>query len=82
MGFEPYWDPHWDHWGGQDYEGKICDVWYHVTLGYPEKRYAGYYDPIDPWTFLQTHSHDWAPHNHWLEQLAKQFVRGPFDLGP
>jgi RHS repeat-associated protein len=91
LGFEPFWDPHWDHWGGMDYEGKVCGNWYHVTVGYPAQiivsvgpgeGFSTSSDPNDPWTFLQIHSHDWAPHNHWLEILTKQFVRGPFDLGP
>jgi RHS repeat-associated protein len=82
MGFKPYWDPHPAHWGGMYYEGKVCGNWYHVTVGYPAKTYGGYYDLDDPWTFMQIHSHEWAPHNHLLEMLAKQFMRGPFDLGP
>jgi RHS repeat-associated protein len=91
MGFKPFWNPLPAHWGGMDYEGKVCGNWYHVNLGYPAhitvdvgpgEGYSTSFDPNDPWTTLETHAHDWVPHNHWLEILTKQFVRGPFDLGP
>jgi hypothetical protein len=35
MGFKPFFNPNPDHWGGADFEGKIGEHWYHVTVGYP-----------------------------------------------
>jgi RHS repeat-associated protein len=33
MGFHRFFNP--GHWGGTDFEGKIGEHWYHVTIGYP-----------------------------------------------
>jgi len=43
-GLEPFFDPHWAHWGGKDFRmaGAPEGAWYHVTVGYPYRLTVGY----------------------------------------
>jgi RHS repeat-associated protein len=39
LGFEPFLNIAWEHWGGSDWQGQIEGNWYHVTVGYPPSFY-------------------------------------------
>jgi RHS repeat-associated protein len=82
LNFEEFWNPHWDHWGGQDLQGQVAGSWYHVTLGYPDKftitcdvpKCRTVRDSNAPWMFMDVHHHNWQPRNHWLEAFANYTV--------
>lgn len=72
---EYYFDYHPEHWGGDDYQGKVRGNWYHVTLGRPPDKVQCLpqcrlvTDPKEPWTFLQMHWHYLPPKYHWVEYV-------------
>jgi hypothetical protein len=87
-GFSWYLDLHPDHFGGDDWEGKVNGTWYHVTIGYQDcSNVSPAQCPSRPPAFVTAFPQEgfYRPSGYhrvdWTLKLARKII-GPSEIPP